>query len=64
MKRLGAASILSTMLIGFLSWVALSVVGNSTDIARLQVREATNHEMLKEIRTSVKEITKLLIKRR
>ena len=56
MKKSIAVSILSTMLLGFLSWSALAIIEAKTDIARLEILEKSNKEILIEMRSDIKSL--------
>jgi len=47
-----------TAIMALLSWLALSVMANSDNIARLQTSDGYHTELLQEIRKDIKQILK------
>lgn len=54
MKKIGAVGILTTMLMGFLTWASGSIIQNKVDISKIDVKEKNNHELLREMRGDIK----------
>lgn len=54
MMKSGAVAILTTMILGFLSWTAAAIINLKTDVARVDQKEINSKEMLIEMRSDIK----------
>jgi len=64
MKQAGALSILITMILGLLSFLSTQSFSQNAKILKLETQEIGTREMLKEIRTDVKNILQVMPRKR
>lgn len=56
MKKLGAISILTTMLLGLGAWAGSQIIDSKGRLSKLEAYDMTTRELLKEMRTDIKVI--------
>jgi hypothetical protein len=56
MKKAGAITIIITMALGLCAWAGTNIISNKVKIAKIETREMSQSELLKEVRDDVKKI--------